>query len=877
MVKNATASRTEWPTSSQRVRRRRDSKAYYNSTRHLHRNANGPPTTSASPSTPPSWRPKAQVHQQSPPEQSANLDFLNGFDFQSSMAGGPTFDSSPPQQVQAEVSWLSPMSSYTLPTRPPNSPQVMDEIPTATPTNATLGEMYDSNLQSSWQTMVPTVGSFNSDPDVMSDSFGSYESFNSLALTINTEASSISDSYACPESSTSSASSGAPNLQDLYLTGGYFQTRHSLDTSSPTSANPHSPQYPDVFGFEPDFIAPDFNGIEDIFTTENVQWPLAAATPNHIHNYQNTYSEHTPTPAQSPWNSQAAQENGFGADATAGCMAFEPARGVPYDTFRVGEEYLQTDHRNSEPYSAEPRSPAWEGESDGWQMIPSYPPSTIHSYDSPQSQGSPWSHVGSPSPSSSPPKQHTEPHSHVFSAYPGEPQSAPARGRQRPLTSQEKQEALVVRKAKACWACHLSKIKCSPCSPGSPCQQCERLAGKRRFCWLPCFNDPLETLHIFMAPEYLYGNYSKAKVEIFVNKNATRWESHEMVVRMMWGYRRPLEETVVALLMHPDSELAYAHQVISNGPNNKPTILRKKSPPLGIPLAAMDDMQDKYGNFVQEIVTDDLSNYVSIAYRRQGHPDLPERLLQAIANFYSAALAAGDKCDMLRQALEIHVTSTILQRSFILDENSLSKVESYLQEEYPSRSVARLAQKQIKVAFYEIQRSRISKVLEDWGKEMWTSNKHTPPEKKWAITFSVLVTLTLVVDKILASTYSVCETEIKKGADPRAERAIFRDLVRLTEKELFDRCKEIFHTSFKTRKAGKEAYNPIRDGKGAFRGKAVNEGISRFVWDLDAVMRDFEPEIRSHRSSRAEGSSNERPYTNLGRLASVFLADFLDH
>jgi len=288
-------------------------------------------------------------------------------------------------------------------------------------------------------------------------------------------------------------------------------------------------------------------------------------------------------------------------------------------------------------------------------------------------------------------------------------------------------------------------------------------------------------------------------------------------------------------------------------------------------------MQNKYGSFVQQIVTDDLPNYVSIAYRRKDNPDLPERLLQVIANFYSAGLAAGDKSDMLRQALEIHVTSTILQRSFILDESSLSQVENYLQEQYPPRSAARLAQKQIKVAFYEIQRSRISKVLEDWGKDMWTSNKHIPPEKKWATTFSVLVTLTLVTDKILASAYSVCETEIRKGADPRTERAIFRDLVRLTEKELFDRCKEIFHTSFKTRKAGKEAYNPIRDGKVAFRGKAVNEGISRFVWDLDAVMRDFDSEIRSHRPSRGEGSSKDTPYTNLGRLASVFLADFLDH
>jgi len=57
--------------------------------------------------------------------------------------------------------------------------------------------------------------------------------------------------------------------------------------------------------------------------------------------------------------------------------------------------------------------------------------------------------------------------------------------------------------------------------------------------------------------------------------------------------------------------------------------------------------------------------------------------------------------------------------------------------------------------------------------------------------------------------------------------------------ELFERCKEIFHSSFKTRKGGKEACNPIRDGIRAFRGKAVNEGISRFVRDLDAIMRQF--------------------------------------
>jgi len=341
-----------------------------------------------------------------------------------------------------------------------------------------------------------------------------------------------------------------------------------------------------------------------------------------------------------------------------------------------------------------------------------------------------------------------------------------------------------------------------------------------------------------MVPDYLYGGYTQARVESFVSENTASWGTHEMVVSMDWGYWKPLEETVVAITMRKDSQLAYQHQSISNG-KNKPTLLRKNSPPLGLPPAAKDDMQSRYSELVQRIVTEDLTNYVSVPYSDQDSC-LPERLLQAIANFYSAALAAGDKCDILRQALEIHIIMTILARSLILDENSLYQVENYLQQKYPKRSGARLAQRQMKLVFYQIQRARISKVLEDWGKEMWTSSKHTPPEKKWAITFSVFILLTLVTDKILASAYFFCEAQIEHhGADPRTEREEFRDLVRLTEKELFDRCKEIFHTSFKTRKAGKEAYNPIRDGKGAFRGKAVNEGISRFVWDLQALVRDF--------------------------------------
>jgi len=91
----------------------------------------------------------------------------------------------------------------------------------------------------------------------------------------------------------------------------------------------------------------------------------------------------------------------------------------------------------------------------------------------------------------------------------------------------------------------------------------------------------------------------------------------------------------------------------------------------------------------------------------------------------------------------------------------------------------------------------------------------------------------------LVNAHWTCENRIAtKGAEAEKERAEFQRIVRLTQTKLFERCKEIFHSSFKTRKGGKEACNPIRDGIRAFRGKVVNEGISRFVWDMDAIMRE---------------------------------------
>jgi hypothetical protein len=213
-------------------------------------------------------------------------------------------------------------------------------------------------------------------------------------------------------------------------------------------------------------------------------------------------------------------------------------------------------------------------------------------------------------------------------------------------------------------------------------------------------------------------------------------------------------------------------------------------------------------------------------------------------------------------------------------------VENHLKQKFPPDSAARCAQRQMKLAFFEVQRKLIVQVLENWGNIMWTSSKSTHSDTKWAISFSVFLALTLVIDKTLGQAYYFCESKIANdGLERERERAKFNDLVRLTETELFERCKEIFHSSFKTRKNGKEACNPIRDGLNAFRDQEVGEATASFVKELRDLIEEFsennsfpsnapmltfaERDIRSHRAPAA-------PYLDEGRLACIFLEDCLE-
>jgi hypothetical protein len=192
----------------------------------------------------------------------------------------------------------------------------------------------------------------------------------------------------------------------------------------------------------------------------------------------------------------------------------------------------------------------------------------------------------------------------------------------------------------------------------------------------------------------------------------------------------------------------------------------------------------------------------------------------------------------------MHVTAVILERSLTLDDESLSQVQQNLLEEFPERTAPRCAQRQIKLAFFMLQERRIMKVLKDWGNMMWSTSSNTSKDHEWATAFSVFLMMILVTDKILGAAYYFCEGNIVHGRnEANSERRQFLKLVELTQKELFERCKEIFHWKFKTRKGGKEACNPIRDGIEAFHSKSksapVDSHVRSLVSDLQAVVEEF--------------------------------------
>lgn len=195
---------------------------------------------------------------------------------------------------------------------------------------------------------------------------------------------------------------------------------------------------------------------------------------------------------------------------------------------------------------------------------------------------------------------------------------------------------------------------------------------------------------------------------------------------------------------------------------------------------------------------------------------------------------------LLRDAIEMHITVTILERFLMLDTKSQKAVEKLLGERFPERSAPLVAQRQIKLAVFMGQTARVRDVLHGRGRLMSKTASPTHLSQDWPTAICVFLMMVLVMDKVIGAAWFFCEAIIRHGVkDAVEERKHFMELVTLTQTELFKRCKEIFHSRYKTREGGNLSFNPVRDGVEAWQKQVPNAEVKELTWNLQSIVRDF--------------------------------------
>lgn len=129
------------------------------------------------------------------------------------------------------------------------------------------------------------------------------------------------------------------------------------------------------------------------------------------------------------------------------------------------------------------------------------------------------------------------------------------------------------------------------------------------------------------------GHLRKANVEQFISNNASGWGSHEMSIRICWGYWQPLEVTVVTMFLHQGSDLGFQRQTAGSGTYG-PVWIQTRSPPLGIPIPDMARLESAFGAYIRNITLTNLESYTDVAYDYQ-ESELPELLLKSVCSWYT--------------------------------------------------------------------------------------------------------------------------------------------------------------------------------------------------------------------------------------------------
>jgi hypothetical protein len=126
--------------------------------------------------------------------------------------------------------------------------------------------------------------------------------------------------------------------------------------------------------------------------------------------------------------------------------------------------------------------------------------------------------------------------------------------------------------------------------------------------------------------------------------SSVAWTKQKMRIRLSWGYCHTLEVECVKIDIRDarTNPLTFQHQVLPNG-QEKPILMRKLSPPLGVPSEALRAMESIHDKYISRIVESNLEQYVLEGAYNDDDSELPKRLLGSVCHYYQRCSEADEE------------------------------------------------------------------------------------------------------------------------------------------------------------------------------------------------------------------------------------------
>lgn len=290
-----------------------------------------------------------------------------------------------------------------------------------------------------------------------------------------------------------------------------------------------------------------------------------------------------------------------------------------------------------------------------------------------------------------------------------------------------------------------------------------------------------------------------------IESRIQRWSNDTTRIELDCGLPKLIKVDVTTAYLFRAQSYADARYQSSCDKNGNPIPFSTENPVLGIPLQILDSLQDQYSNYVKDFVQSEiyLQQYARIEYIGT-YSKVSGCLLQILCNWYITSKSIGQECTMLRDGIETHIVFSLLDRTFILNRNL------YANTQHRQYTIPNLVQSQLKYLFFQNQQQRIHSIFKGWEESI---NKiHTPNLTCWITDFCVFCILCLIIDMAITSVW-LFHSHRKETSHETNDREA-QELIGIIEEKLFRKSKELFHLRYRTRKGGRESFNPLRDDIG---------------------------------------------------------------